>query len=710
MFDFLPADEKKLAAWFQAFVDKLKGIWSTLGLSDNQVKSLEQDSAAFTELVRGEETVRSTATSSTVRDDIIKYKTLLKEGPSPALQQAFPTLFTPLITGTAPGIVLRLLDFVHNLKEKPEYTGAIGETLDILPPAGTDATGYLPKGDNELNGWFRTFVNHLKDRQTTLKLSNAEIAGLERDQNALEHLVTELDRAINDRKATQHFKDLVDFKNFMKFGAPEEARVAFPALFTPTLLSIVPGILPRLMNFLTRLKDLPGFNPSVATLLGMVPVAATAGATEPASVPVPPPTVPLRTPPPTSMPLRKDEARTGWLIPGVLGALGLVLAWWLLGRPNQTADIPPTPPTARGVRVASLAPMDLATAVKDRKEQDILVLYERGAADWLMPIVEEFNNKQGDKGRILLATLGSREGRDQILYDKQQYEPDVWIPADRYWVDKLRRDATDQKVSGKSGATVAEGKPLLQTYLVLGMRDDRAKIFEAAMADKYKGHTWKLLSDIATKGWSAIGGPAEWGKLKLAQSNPLQSNSGMVALSLMYNEFHRDNPTKDLNSKEFEDFMQSIQGAVPNFTDTTSESLTAFLDDPTKFDAVVAYESDVIRELDAGKTGFKVLYPAPTAAIVLPITTVEGKWVTAPEKNMSQQFESMVLNDAAQEKAMTSGYRPVNSSLQTKVAETFGAASRLAAGIVATPDTTGSETDSKTKEGLIYNWDQSQSQ
>ena len=86
----------------------------------------------------------------------------------------------------------------------------------------------------------------------------------------------------------------------------------------------------------------------------------------------------------------------------------------------------------------------------------------------------------------------------------------MWIPGDRYWIDKLRADSANPKIAGKSGASASEGKDLLNTYVVLVVREDRANILEAAMRQpKYAGHTWGMIAEAAADGWAALGGPTE---------------------------------------------------------------------------------------------------------------------------------------------------------------------------------------------------------
>lgn len=254
---------------------------------------------------------------------------------------------------------------------------------------------------------------------------------------------------------------------------------------------------------------------------------------------------------------------------------------------------------------------------------------------------------------------------------------------------------------------MGEGKDLLNTYVVLAVREDRASVLEAAARQpKYAGHLWRLIAEAAAGGWTALGGPTEWGKLKMAQSNPLKSNSGMLTLALLYREFRRDNPTKNYDSPEFLAYMAKIEGAVSHFADTTSDALKDLTDGADKPDIAVAYESEALAALEKGLTGYRIVYPAPTIPVLVPIAPVSAAWMTDAKKQTGQDFIYYLQSDAVQQKALDFGYRPVAPSLAPQIREYISATKRQAAGFQPAPQTAGSATTSKEKEGLIYVWSQ----
>ena len=408
------------------------------------------------------------------------------------------------------------------------------------------------------------------------------------------------------------------------------------------------------------------------------------------------------TPAPISAAIAPAEGGKSW--PWLVGGLAILGGLAYLAWPKAPSAEPPAGApvavTTPAARPRNAAPVAVAAVGGN----DILMLFDGGTKEWVEPAAAEFNKVNDGKIKIVLTQMGSREGRDHILYDKDKVHPVVWSPGDMYWMDKIKRDAADAAIPSKSGATTGEAKPLLKTYLTLLMPEAKARIFEAAMQKpEYAGKTWALMHDLATKGWIAAGGPADWGKLKLAQTDPTKSNSGMAALTLMYQEWAKINPRKSVNDKTFLAMMGDVEGTVTSFAPATSDLIQRFVSEPGKSDIAIVYESDAIRAIGSGAKGMKIVYPAPTVTVTVPAAVVEGAWVTADQGKMGQAFVDYLATDAVQEQAMMAGYRPANASLAAKVTETFGA--KTSEGVAAAP-LTGEEADTKTKEGLIFNWNE----
>jgi|GEM_PF-3327691 len=334
----------------------------------------------------------------------------------------------------------------------------------------------------------------------------------------------------------------------------------------------------------------------------------------------------------------------------------------------------------------------------------LAVLYDGGMKDWIEPAGQIFNQNRAGQVPVVLKGMGSREGRDNILYDKNKVFPAMWLPSDDYWVDKLKRDAANPELPFKSGGTLGESTPLLKSYIVFLMPTEKAQAFERAMAlPTYQGKTWALIRTLATKGWGTVGAPANWGKLKMAHTNPTLSNSSMMALVLMYQEFAAANPGKDINNADFKAMLLDIESSVRSFAPSTANLAQNVARNPNSADIAILYESEALRVASATR-GLRIVYPSPTANVTVPAAVVQAPWVTPDRAKLANEFIAYLSSDAVQEKTIGSGYRPASASFTNQVTAYF--TDKASLGAKASPTNIAPDTDTKTKEGLIYNWNE----
>ena len=96
---------------------------------------------------------------------------------------------------------------------------------------------------------------------------------------------------------------------------------------------------------------------------------------------------------------------------------------------------------------------------------------------------------------------------------------------------------------------------------------------------------------------------------------------------------------------------------MPWAANSTTDAVRAFLDKPADYDAVVCYESDIIKAIEGGATGIRVVYPAPTAAVVLPAAVVTASWVNDAQAKRAGDFIGFLVSPAMQEEAVKHGTR-----------------------------------------------------
>ena len=666
--DFLPADETKLLPWLANFATKLPGLKSMLGLSQEEVAGSRLDIESLTHLIKGVASAKTAGADPDMLGQLTAYKDLIKSGPSDALRGAFPSVFSSLATMVAPGILPRILSFLSGLQGNPKFSPGIAESLGIEIPQSGSLADLLPKDEGLLGGFVGGLVEKLSEHRGNLDISDKAYADLRNDSDVLSHLIGSVGLAAKDNQDSPLLGELLKYKDMILNGPGESLMKSFPSVLTPLALSAAPGILPRLMDFVGRIRGNRGFSDEIGRSLGILPAA----------------TEPLRRPAPMAAPVPAPVDKGGAWWPWLLIPALLLLGWLWFGNKGKAPEVVANP--------------------AERAKADLLFMHGATAKQWLDGVVPEFNKTPG--GKVLLADLGTREARDHILYDKHKWQPDMWAPGDDYWIGKLQEDAK-KGLPGSSGASIGEGTPVIRTYLCFIMPEDKAKAFEEAMTKpEYAGRTWALVADLVTKGWETIGAPADWGKLKIAQSSPLKSNSAMLALALMFNEYKRYNPGATINSAGFVDFMSRIEGGVGTFAPTTKEAMDSLFDRKTN-DLLIGYEAEAFQMFsDPTKSGYRIVYPSPTMLANVPVGVVEATWVDDTDSKRAAEFVNYLLTDDVQKKAMEAGYRPVGEGVQTDMETFFGMDERKAVGMLTKPDTEGSETDSATKSGLIYKWSQ----
>ena len=103
----------------------------------------------------------------------------------------------------------------------------------------------------------------------------------------------------------------------------------------------------------------------------------------------------------------------------------------------------------------------------------------------------------------------------------QEGHPALGVGADDAVADAAERDP----------------QPLLLSPLVFVVWQDRAEVLTAKTGGVL---TWKAIREAVTspKGWPAVGGKPAWGFVKLGQTDPSRSNSGLQALLSMTLEYY----------------------------------------------------------------------------------------------------------------------------------------------------------------------------
>jgi len=141
--------------------------------------------------------------------------------------------------------------------------------------------------------------------------------------------------------------------------------------------------------------------------------------------------------------------------------------------------------------------------------------------------------------------------------------PDIWSPAASTWVRLLERH---RAIAGAPAIIPVSETRILQSPLVIAMPEPMAVALGWPRAEI----SWKDIFALARDpvGWSTRVHP-EWGRFKLAKTNPLISTSGLHALAATY--VMSGGPS--IQDPQVVAFMKSVEESVVHYSNTVSSFL-----------------------------------------------------------------------------------------------------------------------------------------
>ncbi len=310
--------------------------------------------------------------------------------------------------------------------------------------------------------------------------------------------------------------------------------------------------------------------------------------------------------------------------------------------------------------IPSASPADQGAAVL------VGIAYGTEKQRWLQWAVEQFKTTpQGRNITVNLIPMGSLEGAQALLRGDQRVH--VWSPASALYEDVFVQDWQ-----------IKENKPpfirkeaLALSPMVFVMWAERYDAFIA----KYKEMSFQTIGAALKEpsGWDAIAQKPQWGVFKFGHTHPNQSNSGLMTLVLMANDFHKKSRSlvlKDVLSPEFQTWMNGIEGAVTGMSNSTGNMMRDMvLRGPSSFDALFVYENVVIDYLKnaEGRWGeLRVAYPAQNLWNDNPYYIIDAPWSSAEQRRAAGTFLDFLLTEPVQRESLKHGFRPGNPAVPIK--------------------------------------------
>jgi len=316
------------------------------------------------------------------------------------------------------------------------------------------------------------------------------------------------------------------------------------------------------------------------------------------------------------------------------------------------------------------------------KKVELQVLYSTEKKDWLEAATAGFQREHPDIV-VQLAGKGSLEAAQALLDGKEK--PTLWSPADSLvlglagadWVTK-----NGTRLFAAEGAPDAP-QPLVITPLVFVVWEDRAE----PLLHQQGRLTWSRIREAVSsnRGWPAIGGKPEWGFVKLGQTDPTRSNSGLQALLLMSLEYYKKTSgltVAELLDPTYQKWIKDIERGVGHFETSTGTFMTDMIRfGPSRYDVAVVYESLAAAQLEnaQGRWGnLKLYYPSVTIWSDHPMALLQGPWVTDDQKKAGREYLAYLRSRPVQEQALGFGFRPADPAVPVKNTDPHNPFVRLA--------------------------------
>lgn len=249
--------------------------------------------------------------------------------------------------------------------------------------------------------------------------------------------------------------------------------------------------------------------------------------------------------------------------------------------------------------------------------------------------------------------------------------PTLWSPAASIQVNLLN----DNNQVGRKLAINCQR--LVLSPLVIMTWNDRADAFNTFYKDK-GGITFANLYDAldptgkVNGKWSNLGGKSTWGLLKLGHTNPQDSNSGVMMLVAMANNYYQRTgvvSVGDITDDKFQNWLKIIETGV---TTPLISSSGLFVNDvivkgPASYDFIVGYEALAIQNFKnaVGRQGqgLTITYPPYNLYSDHPMCVIDHPSITANQRAAAKRFQDFLLTPDIQKLALTYGFRPADPAI-----------------------------------------------
>jgi ABC-type glycerol-3-phosphate transport system substrate-binding protein len=307
--------------------------------------------------------------------------------------------------------------------------------------------------------------------------------------------------------------------------------------------------------------------------------------------------------------------------------------------------------------------------VSGGSSEEIGIAYGTEKQRWLEWAVGEWEKtSDGKRIKVNLIPMGSLEGARAIVSGDKRIN--VWSPASAAYKDIFVQEWQVKY----PGNPILKEEPLALSPMVFVMWDERYTAF----VNHYRFVSLSTIHDALQEksGWAAIANQPDWGLFKFGHTHPNESNSGLMAIVLAAYGYHRKTnnlSVGDVVNPGFQQWLTELERGTSGFSNSTGNMMREMvLKGPSSYDAMMVYESvaiDYLKNAEGRWGQLRVVYPEYNAWNDNPYYILDAPWSTDGQRKAAETFLAFLLSEPIQKQALVHGFRPANTNVPIKFAE-----------------------------------------
>jgi hypothetical protein len=279
--------------------------------------------------------------------------------------------------------------------------------------------------------------------------------------------------------------------------------------------------------------------------------------------------------------------------------------------------------------------------------------------DWVGEQVDRFNAANDGKWRIVAKPIPSREAMHSILNGSAR--PVLWSPGSPVWPARLAEAYSQQH--NKTILDLSDPnayRVFLRSPLVFLTTRRKASFLRPLLGGNDPWGALRQLSSGQRK--------TPWGGFRFSHADPLTSSSGVMTLGLILFDYAQKTGQTDTLAqvavnKRFIGYLRELDRSLVYDNparEGTTKLTNAFLEDPTRYDVITAYESAALAAAPKNAQ-IAVIYPNPTAVSEHAVTLLSAEWVSDEQRQGALAFLQFLGSKESLQGGLKYYFRPAQA-------------------------------------------------